>query len=81
LEVEVRYSGDRGRLRDVNNIEVERNTSKKVLSKYFKREVVASAEEMTAKKDSAKVARSLGVASSCMFLVGILVNSLCYLVT
>ena len=81
MEIEVRYSGDRSRLRDVNNVEVERNTSKKALFKYYKRVVVASAEEMTAKKDSAIVARSLGVASSCMFLVGILVNSLCYLVT
>jgi hypothetical protein len=81
LEVEVRYSGDRGRLRDVTNVEVERNTSKKVLFKYYKREVVASVEEMTTQKPSVKVARSLGIASSCMFLIGILMNSLCYLVT
>jgi hypothetical protein len=81
MEVEVRYSGDRGRLRDVNNFEVERNTSKKALFKYYKKEVVASAEEVSAQKASVKVARSLGVASSSMFLIGILVNSLCYLVT
>lgn len=81
MEVEVRYSGDRGRLRDVNNVEVERNTSKKVLFKYHKREVVTIAEVMNAQKASVKVARFLGVASSCMFLIGIMVNSLCYLVT
>ena len=81
MEVEVRYSGDRGRLRDINNVEIERNTSRKALFKYYKREVVASVEVVAAQKSNVKVARSLGVASSSMFLIGILVNSLCYLVT
>ena len=81
MEVEVRYSGDRGRLRDVNNFEVERNSSRKALFKYYKIEVVASVEVVAAQKSNVKVARSLGVASSSMFLIGIVVNCLCYLVT
>ena len=81
LDLTVMYNGTQKHIRDIKNFEIQGNTSGKVEIKeqYTKKESKSSIKANNA--SALEVSKKLGLTTSIIALIGIIVNAFQYLVT